>query len=255
MTLAVLASSSSLTLVALPPEGLGIVVPARPATAEEVFAANPDVAAVIGGPMFGFCDGQPHDYARYDCGVVRYALADARRGVRVAGARENDARGLTFSVVGTQLAVARGNAPAPGATVAVQTYPGLVEDGAVAVGAPTGGPDAEVNGRVAMGVLRDGRAFFAYGRTSLRAFAERLRDAGATWAGYTDGGGSSSLVVRDAAGALIGVDADDPRGRRLPSWIVWAPPRGAVPWSVLLGLAGAGAVGVAALRWRRAARR
>lgn len=246
-----ISSGPTLTLVAFDPAGLGVVTPARPSTAEDVFRSQPDVLVAIGGPMFSFCEGQPRDYGRYDCGRVNYALRDEDRGTHIPGLRSNDQDGVTFSVVGGALVAARGNAPAPGARVSIQTYPGLVEDGQVAVGSPTSGPDSENNGRVGLGVLRDGRAFFAYARCSLRVFAERLRSAGAVWAGYTDGGGSSSLVTRLGA-ELVGVDADDPRGRRLPSWVVWSSPRSEVSWGVIAALLAAAAGGGALLTvWRR----
>ena len=246
-----ISSGPTLTLIAFDPAGLGVVIPARPSTAEDVFRAHPDVLIAIGGPMFGFCEGQPRDYGRYECGRVDYALRDDARGARVPGLRSNDRVGVTFSVVGGSLVAARGNAPAAGARVSVQTYPGLVEDGQIAVSARTSGPDAENNGRVGLGVLRDGRAFFAYARCSMRVFAERLREAGATCAGYTDGGGSSSLVTR-TAGELVGVDADDPRGRRLPSWVVWSSPRPEASWGAILALLAAAAGSAAlAVAWRR----
>lgn len=247
-----ISSGPTLTLIAFDPAGLGAVIPARPVTAEEVFRSHPDVLIAIGGPMFSFCEGQPRDYSRYDCGRVSYAMRDEGRGTRAPGLRSNDRVGVTFSVVGGSLVAARGNAPASGARVSIQAYPGLVEDGQIAVGAPTSGPDAETNGRVGLGVLRDGRAFFAYARCSLRVFAERLRAAGATWAGYTDGGGSSSLVMR-TAGGLEGVDADDPRGRPLPTWVVWSSPRPEASWGAILALlaAAAGGSAVLAVAWRR----
>lgn len=246
-----LASGSSLTLIAFDPAGLGVVIPARPSTAEDVFRDHPDVLIAIGGPMFRFCEDQPRDYSRYECGLVNYALRDEARGARADGLRSNDRVGVTFSVVGGTLVAARGNAPAAGARVWAQTYPGLVEDGQLAVGAPTTGPDAESTGRVGLGVLRDGRGFFAYARCSLRVFAERLRAAGAAWAGYTDGGGSSSLVMRSGTG-LVGVDADDPRGRRLPSWVVWSSPRPEASWAAIAALLAAAAGGGALLTvWRR----
>ena len=215
---------AGLKIVAMDPMGIGVIVPPAPQTAERVFAEHPDIMVAIDGPMFSVCSGQPDDYDRYQCGRVDYYLHDSQRGVHVSGRRDHDDNGVTFSLSPAGFTAARGNAPAPGATVAIQCYPGLVEEGRVAVSQRTSGPDSQANGRVAMGLLRDGRLFFAYARMSMWNFANALVTAGAVWAGYTDGGGSSSLVQRLANGTLEGSDADDPRGRRVPSWLVWRDP-------------------------------
>lgn len=228
MSAQVLSSSRNLTMIAFDPAGIGVIVPPIPNTAADVFREHPEVEVAIDGPMFTICPGQPRNYDQYQCGTVSYRLYDAQRQTSVAGERSKDDVGLTFSLIGGRLIAARGNAPAPGATVAVQTYPGLVENGAIGVGNPETGPNAESNWRVAMGILRDGRAFFAHGRDSMFGFSTALRDAGAVWAGYTDGGGSASLVRRDQGGRLVGSDPDDPGGRRVPSWVVWSSTR-AVP--------------------------
>ena len=212
-------------ILAMSAAGFGVVVPPTPTTAAQLFAAHPEVVAAIDGPMFSICPGQPSDYAAYQCGRVNFTLLDRGRGVAQDARQANLSNGVTFSLVGSNLLAARGAGVAPGATVAVQTFPGLVEDGQIAVGQPASGPNTETTGRIAMGILRDGRMFFAYGRLPMHQFAVSLRDAGAVWAGYTDGGGSSSLVQRMADGSLVGSDADDPRGRRVPSWVVWSPPR------------------------------
>ena len=213
-------------ILAMSAAGFGVVVPPTPSTAGQLFAAHPEIVAAIDGPMFSICPGQPNDYAAYQCGRVNFTLLDRGRGVVQDAKPANLGHGVTFSLVGSTLLAARGAGAAPGATVAVQTYPGLVEDGQIAVGQPASGPNTETTGRIAMGVLRDGRMFFAYGRVPMHQFAVSLRDAGAAWAGYTDGGGSSSLVQRMADGSLAGSDADDPHGRRVPSWIVWSPGAG-----------------------------
>lgn len=206
------------------PELLSVIVPPTPSTARQVLDARPDLEAVIDGPMFGYCEGEPHDYARYRCGAVDYFLHDEDEGVHVEGDADKASRGATFSVVGGAVVVAPGKSPAPGARVAFQLYPALVEDGRIAVGqAAPGRPDAEANHRSAVLVTRDGRVGFAYARTSMRDFAERLSAAGAAWAGYTDGGGSSTLVRRTPSG-LEGTDADDPDGRRVPSFIAFRGP-------------------------------
>lgn len=220
-----ISSSGGLKLVLLDPSGAGVVVPRNPQTAEQMFSENPDVTAAIDGPMFGFCEGTPRTYNQYTCGRVDYFLKDAARGVEVRGNSAYNRRGITFSLVNGRLLVSGGRSPDPRASVAFQCYPGLVERGNIAVSRRDSGPDSESVGRIAVGTMRDGTMFFAHARVSLHQFAVLLRDAGAVWAGYTDGGGSSSLVTRDEQGRLIGSDSDDPRGRRVPSFIVWSASR------------------------------
>lgn len=209
-----------LKMVIAEPSGLGVIVPPRPQTAEQLFAEHPEVVVAVDGPMFSICEGQPDDYARYQCGRVNYRLDDPSHGVRVPS-RNTDV-GVTFSLVGGSLTALRGSARAPGASVSIQCYPGLVEEGSVAVSRRTSGPDSESNGRVAIGITASGKLFFAYARMSMFEFATALQRSGVTWAGYTDGGGSSSLVQRLPNGTLQGSDSDDPRGRRVPSWLVWS---------------------------------
>lgn len=217
-----------LKLVLMDPAGAGVVVPSSPQNAADMFAQHAEVQAAIDGPMFGFCENTTHSYASYSCGRVDYLLLDMWRNVSVGGQSSYASRGVTFSVVNGRMTAARGRSVARGASVAFQCYPGLVEDGSIAVRRKDSGPDTQRVGRVAVGLMRDGSMFFAYAATSMYEFAEMLRSAGALWAGYTDGGGSSSLVVRGSDGALYGSDSDDPRGRRVPSWIVWSDPRSGV---------------------------
>ena len=206
-------------VVALSPEGLGVVVPEHPETARQMFAAHPDVMAAVDGPMFGYCPGQPHNYATYQCGKVDYLLQDTRSGVNLPAKPGNEGKGITVSLVGNRLVGSRGASPAPSAIAAVQLYPALVIEGRAVEGLS----DTDRTGRVAVGILRDGRLGFAYTAASMPDFAALLASAGFVWAGYTDGGGSSSLVTRED-GMLRGTDTDDPDGRRVPSWIVWREP-------------------------------
>lgn len=220
-----LVSPSAPKLLAFSPAGLGAIVTPRPVTARELFAAHPDVVAAIGGPMFSFCEGEPRDYGRYQCGAVDYKLLDRVRGASVAG--KYPRRGATLSLVRGEARVLDGDATPAGADVAIQGYPAIVRDGAVAVSRkPPTDYDGQPAGRVAYGTLSDGRAFFAYSYTSIYDFALQLIALGAYDAIYTDGGGSSSLVMRMPDGSLVGSDADDPGGRRLPSWVVWSQPAG-----------------------------
>jgi hypothetical protein len=241
-------TSGSLTIVAFPAAALGVVVPPEPWTAETLFGWDGSIAAAVDGPMFGYCAGQPHDYASYRCGVVDYYLRDKVAGVDVPGKADTAGVGLTISVKGGTAYVGAGRAPLPEADVAFQLYPGLVIGGEVDVRpAAAGSANAERNHRVAVGVLSDGRAAFARAYLSMYDFAVALRQAGFVAAGYTDGGGSASLVTREESGGLLGSDSDDPRGRRVPSWIVARPDRvseggiGGVVGAIAQALGGTGA--------------
>jgi len=208
-------------IVAFPASALGVVAPANPAAARAVFGANPDVMLAVDGPMFEYCEGQPHDYAVYTCGTVRYLLQDNLSGVSVPGLPGYEDKGITISVVGGTAIGSLRRSPVPGASVAIQLSIGLVEDGAIGVrDHPPDDPSGQNDHRLAVGIMPDGKIAFAYARAPVYEFAVMLRDAGMRWAGYTDGGGSSSLVMRKPDGSLEGTDADDPDGRRVPSWIV-----------------------------------
>lgn len=259
--------SGGLTIVAFPAAALGVIIPAAPATARSVLEAWPDAAVAIDGPMFGYCAGEPQDYASYRCGRVDYLLQDARSGTWNPGNASFATRGLTLSVKDGVAYASDDRSPLPGATVAVQGYPGLVLAGRIVVGqAAAGTPDAQPNLRVAVGVLADGRVAFARANASLYGFAQMLQAAGFVAAAYTDGGGSASLVLRRSDGSLEGTDSDDPGGRRVPSWIVaWSTvPDGSGPATGSAGtpagtgsLTGGAGTGLSTLlsadAWRRAA--
>ena len=209
-------------LLGVPPGGLGVIVPPTPITARTLFAQNPGVVLAVDGPMFSYCAGEPHDYDRYQCGSVDFLLSDTRTGVSVPGKPEFQSSGITFSISNGQIVGQPGRNPQPGSVAAFQLYPTLVQNGRVVVSErPPEHPDGQSNHRIAFGKLNDGRAFFAYGYASMYDFAQQLLGEGAVSAGYTDGGGSASLVMRMPDGSLQGSDANDPGGRRVPSWIVW----------------------------------
>jgi len=199
-----------------------VIVPSRPITARTLFEENPGVVLAVDGPMFSYCPGEPHSYETYQCGSVDFLLLDTRTGVNVQGKPEFQTSGITYSFAGGQLVGWLGRSPQPDAVTAFQLYPTLVYEGRVVAGErPPEHPDGQRTHRIAVGRLSDGRAFFAYSYATMREFAEQLLNEGATSAGYTDGGGSASLVMRMPDGSLQGSDANDPGGRRVPSWIVW----------------------------------
>jgi len=211
-----------ITLVVVPAASLGVVVPDTAATARTVLEANPRADAVLDGPMFATARGEG-GYDTFQHGTVEYLLLDAARGVAVPS--QHPERGLTVSVRDGVAYVADGASVPAGATVAVQGYPTLVRNG---VSVASTARDTERVGRAALGVFRDGRVVLASGVGAMAAFAERLAALGVRDAVYTDGGGSTGLVVRGPDGVLVGSDADDPDGRRVPSWLVAGradPPR------------------------------
>lgn len=214
--------SSNPKIIAVPADGVGIVVPLHPATARQIYDAHKDVFASVNGPMLDFCPGEPHDYATYQCGTHLSLLRDRVAGVGIEGTSNTAARGITISIRNGVAKGSRHRSPDPRALVAFQLYPGMVEDGRIAIGEkPPEDPDSRGANRVAVGILGDGRIGFAYSYASMIAFARQLQAAGFSWAGYTDGGGSSSMITRGDDGQLRGSDPDDPGGRRVGSFIVW----------------------------------
>lgn len=189
--------------VDLPPAQLGVEL--GPATARQILDRRGDVFAVLDGPMF-------------DGSGPQYTLRDKSRDIDVRG--RFPTRGVIFCVVGGRVAARRGGLPMAGSTVCVQTYPSLVEAGAVTASQTV---DTDLVGRAALVLRRDGGVSLVAARAaSMRAFAEAIADQlDALWAGYTDGGSSTSLVSRQAL--LL-----DPQQRRLPSWVVARMPPAAV---------------------------
>lgn len=170
--------------------------------------------AVLDGPMFTKCDPSG-SYASQDCGHVVYQHFDLSSGVSFESKRSSV--GMTISVMpdGSTVA-ASGSTAAQGARLSVQLYPKLVVQGQ-----PASVADQGVFGYVAaLAVMRDGRMAFVIGRNmSLPTFARQLADAGAVYAGYTDGGGSASLATLDG---YVGSSEH----RRVLTWLVAKPSTG-----------------------------
>jgi len=216
--------SGSVTLVAFDPSWLGVyadqigggqVAPHTPGEA----LTNSNASAVLDGPEFDNCSGQSlpsgnAGYASSTCSVIRFSQLDAARGVQLAGS--NPGQGVTISVVNGQAVATPGDAPAPGASVAVQLWPPLVSGGVIV--ASDDGSNATAEQRAALVILGDGRLAFASGAADMVGFANALINAGATDAGYTDGGGSGALWLSD--GTTYG--ANPPR--RVATWLTAAPP-------------------------------
>ncbi len=237
---------AGVVLVAMPATWVGIELDETDgdtATAEnfetgrEVLARLGRVMVIVDGPMFDIVGGGT-DYDRPGAKArLQYRYLDRRRGID-RPTRHAD-RGATISVgADGRAAVQSGALEVQGAVFAVQGYPELIRRGAVVIGTR----DADRVGRAAFCVLADGRVGFAVGRAPMRAFAEavlalpcRVSDAI-----YTDGGGSTTLGLRNVRGGLDvaqGLDA-----RKLPIYLIGEPPPAGA------GMVGAGGGGVVA-RW------
>jgi hypothetical protein len=203
--------SNGLILLAFHPMELGLYADVRsgnravPHTAAEALYAS-GAEAVLDGPMFEKCDPS-RSYLEQACGIPSYRHFDLSS-VDIPTSYPN--RGVTISVLqnGNTQAVT-GSAVPPNARVSVQLYPELVRNGRV-VGTRDDGPAS----RAALAVLRDGRMAFVVSQPmSMPEFSEALVAAGALYAGYTDGGGSTSLQT-------TGFYAGSREHRRVITWLV-----------------------------------
>lgn len=209
---------------------------AVPQTALGALQQSPGALAVVDGPMFDICDGQPDAYASYQCGLLLYRYLDKSRGIDAPSQRTD--RGVTISVMGDRAFALPRDQVVPGASVAVQLYPPLLLNGQVVTN-----PDLNQTAewRTGLVVLSDGRLAFVAGAMALDPFARALRAAGAVHGGYLDGGGSGKMVLAD--GTRIGASED----RRVPSWLVVMPVAGTGTGTLVVGgLLAVGAVAVGA---------
>jgi hypothetical protein len=205
------------------PSDLGVAIAPQLADLDGLRQLEPKAYAALDGPMFGSACS-PHGRGP---GCVQYRLRDRRRDVDLPSIYPD--RGLTFAVGGitSSARVLRGadDDEIGSASVAVQTWPTLVDNGD-----PTSGSaDREAVGRAALCVLRDGRLAFAAGTGPMGTFARELVERGVLWAGYTDGGGSTGLL---GPGVELGGN------RPVPAWLV-ATPRSWLGrwWPAVLGSA------------------
>lgn len=223
-----LQNSGGVTFVKLPAGArLGVVLDrvgaapdeGRPLRAADARRLAPNALAVVDGPMFSKCAGQPSNYATYTCGDAEYRMLDRNRGVDIAS--EHPSRGATLSVHPDGRAEMRGGSEvAPGAEFAVQLYPPLLRRGAN-VASP--GLNRDTTWRVAVGILRDGSVAFALARMPMFEFAAALARVGFVEAGYTDGGGSAAIET------ATGRRAGSSENRRVPVWIAAFARDGAAP--------------------------
>jgi len=88
-------------------------------TVGQALAADTAAVAVLDGPMFHKCAGQPNSYSTYTCGVPDYMHKDSSRNVNIPS--RNVTRGITLSVnAAGQVTMQRGANAAADAAVAVQ---------------------------------------------------------------------------------------------------------------------------------------
>ena len=231
----------SLSIVRFSPGDLGVFAPSlggdrsRPTTAAQAIEAT-GALAVLDGPMFSRCDSgltgtDAERYAQSQCARVDYLLHD-EQGASVESSYPSN--GATFSVVDGRVVVQPGAGMAPGAAVAVQTYPQIVRRGE---NIASSSRDTDRTWRAALALFDDGNLGFAIQQSSMHAFGAALEAAGAVEAGYTDGGGSGLLATSD--GQRVGSSEN----RRVGSWLIIRPRRS----SSGLALFGAGALIAAAI--------
>lgn len=213
------------------PVGPGQFQPLGPG---EILQAS-GVLAALDGPEFGVCDGR--GYGASQCGYPQELVYDNARGIAANGQRSSS--GMTISIVGGIAQVTHGAQVVPGARVAVQLYPSLVENGDVVVS--DAGSNADAVGRAALAVISPTRlAFVVAHAMPMVQFARTIRDQlGAQFVGYTDGGGSTALVTPERV--YLGVTGER---RRVPTWLVVNPPSGVNPWVIAGGAAALAAAGI-----------
>ena len=145
-------------------------------------------------------------------GRILYRVFDTQAGIDLPGSRRLD--GITFSVVNGNVVVRSGANVQPGASVAVQTFPSLVRAGLAVPIADTESNRSRVWRAALVTGADPSRIGFAVARgSSLTDFRDKLIAARVQHAGYTDGGGSTSLVIE-------GVREGDAQDRAVATWLV-----------------------------------
>ena len=170
-------------------------------------ASVPDALAALDGSMYDDLGGGRAD--------LNYLVSVP--GITEPG--EFDSRGLTVNVDSSgTVQWARGARITPGARASVQLYPSLVEGGQNVQNAAR---DTDTNWRAAIVGFGAQELGFAVQRAPMHAFANALIQAGAEWAGYTDGGGSARALVRSSDGTLQRFGSTEDRA--VPLWLLVRP--------------------------------
>lgn len=216
---------------------------ARPWRAADAMRAS-GAAAVLDGPMFSVCSGQPsspnpaQQYAASRCDELLYLHYDATAGLSVPSSLPSAGATLSVDAAGV-VTWHRGATPADRARVAIQLNPVLVWDSDVQ-STSSGGSNLDRVQRAALVQLEDGRLAFVTGAGTLAGFASSLGSIRVRYAGYTDGGGSTRLATRER---WFGANENRP----VPTWLAAVPPPNNLAWWLVSGMAAAGA---AWLLWR-----
>jgi hypothetical protein len=222
--------SGNLTIAAFQPSQLGILAlpnadgTVTPIGPGDVLTYAPNIDAAINGPMYDTCGGA--DDASASCDIVDFLQYDSQRGVSLPGSRPG--QGIVISVVNGVATASDTIAVPPGASVSVQCYPSIVENSVT-----TNPADSTVEMRSALAILNDGRLAFALAQegATMPQFAQALMRAGATYAGYTDGGGSAHLVTQSGIQGAT-------EQRRVATWLTagGGSIASATDWLTSLGL-------------------
>jgi hypothetical protein len=160
-------------------------------------------------------DGSMYD----DLGGGRADLNFLISGPGILDPGDFDTRGVTANVLRDgQVSWRRGAGIASGARVSVQLYPSLVESGR---NVQNPRRDTDSNWRAALVEFAPGELAFALQRAPMHEFANALIREGAVWAGYTDGGGSARVLIRDAAGSITRFGSSEDRA--VPMWLLVQP--------------------------------
>lgn len=201
--------SGGLYFVPFAPSRLGVVFsPVNERGDVECYRAAdvlemPGVAAVLDGPM----------YDEPSAGACRLAYLYYDRSAGLAGRwypGRNPTQGMTFSISGDRVEVVHGGRYVGEPDVAVQMYPELVRAGRNVASSTV---NTHREWRAGLGLMPDGQMIFAVSQGSMHAFAQQLVALGVVEAGYTDGGGSTTLQV---GSERVG----HPDNRPVASWLV-----------------------------------
>lgn len=171
-------------------------------------------AAALNGPMFGICRGSPSSYEGATCNTLDFLHYRKSMGAMAPSAGQRE--GITLSIVRDWMSVraVMGDSMYPDAQMAVQLYPSLLENGRSVTNPNL---NTEQIWRSGIGVDRNGNVILMAGIGSMSSFAQQMAALGAVSAGYTDGGGSTSIGWKRSGRTNR---QGSPEDRPVGSWIV-----------------------------------
>lgn len=181
---------------------------------EVVLRDNPKVLAALDGPMFGHTGSGRCGHGPWD---TCYRLYDASKNLDEPSNKPNS--GMTVSVVGGSTVPNEKDVVAPGASVAVQLSLTLVWEGRNVAS------HERFSSGAGMGIHHNGTdlVFLVGGAGTMHDLADEFIAHGCTYAGYTDGGSSTTLYTRERG--FLGANA---RNVKIPTWLVAEPRDGTV---------------------------